>query len=171
MYDLAAPNHVDHTIGYHRKMLLADIEGFRTQQRFLIQSDAPATPYRWRSGVKHDCAKVMEFRSDNGGLRNGFGECVDIENTYLYPMLKGSDVANGDKRDADRFMLVTQREIGEATDHIQRDAPKTLAISSVARPVAGRARQLNLSDTTLFLRVWRRTIHVRAMEGLDLRAV
>ena len=64
-------------------------------------------------------------RCDHGRLQNGLGECVDIENTCLYPMLKGSEVASDNRPGADRFMLVTQREIGEATDHIQLDAPKT----------------------------------------------
>jgi hypothetical protein len=85
------------------------------------------TPYKWRSGVKHDCAKVMEFTSTDGGFRNGLGEDVDIEALYVYPMLKGSGVANGKKAKTDRYMLVTQRATGEATHQIKNDAPQTWA--------------------------------------------
>lgn len=77
----------------------------------------------WRSGVKHDCAAVMELRREGCGYRNALGERVDLEETYLYPLLKSSDVANG--RAATRFVLLTQRTIGEPTEGIAARAPRT----------------------------------------------
>ena len=44
--------------------------------------------YRWRSGVKHDCSKVMEFKKEGNKYRNGLGELVNLERDYLYPILK-----------------------------------------------------------------------------------
>jgi hypothetical protein len=44
--------------------------------------------YRWRSGVKHDLARVMELEIVSGGLQNGFGVTVDVEETHLYPCSK-----------------------------------------------------------------------------------
>lgn len=81
--------------------------------------------YKWRSGIKHDCARVMEFREENGRYRNGFGELVDLEVDYLYPMLKSSSIANGKDLPPSRWMLVTQRHVGENTRQIQLIAPKT----------------------------------------------
>ena len=81
--------------------------------------------YKWRSGVKHDCAKVMEFRKEINGYRNGQGELVDLEDDYLYPMFKSSDIANGSDRQPARWMLVPQRIVGENTHPIRRLAPKT----------------------------------------------
>lgn len=127
VYDLATPERVDHTIGCCQDMLLADIEGFERHRALLQQPMQSKTPYKWRSGVKHDCAKVMEFTSTDGGLRNGLGEDVDIEELYVYPMLKGSGVANGKKVKTNRYMLVTQRATGEATHKIKNDAPQTWA--------------------------------------------
>ena len=46
--------------------------------------------YKWRSGIKHDCAKVMELSKEKEGYRNGFGELVDLEDRYLFPLLKSS---------------------------------------------------------------------------------
>jgi len=106
-------------------MLLTDIEGFERHQTLLQQPGRTGTPYRWRSGVKHDCAKVMELACTDGGLLNGHGEDVDVEDSYVYPMLKGSGVANGTKEKTNRYMLVTQRSTGESTDHIKNDAPRT----------------------------------------------
>jgi hypothetical protein len=48
---------------------------------------------RWRSGIKHDCAAVFEFREREGGeLFNGLDEAVDLEDEFLYPLVKSSDI-------------------------------------------------------------------------------
>ncbi len=123
VYSLDAPDAVDRTIGYEREMLLSSIEGFERHQALLSEGRQNG-PYRWRSGVKHDCARVMEFALREGDLANGLGERVTLEESYLYPMLKGSGVANG-RGPTTRRMLVTQRSTGEPTNHIEHDAPLT----------------------------------------------
>lgn len=82
----------------------------------------------WRSGVKHDAARVMELTPDGGtgdSYRNGFGDRVELEPEHLFPMCKSSDVAAG--RGPSRFMLVPQRHTGEDTAAVARRAPKTWA--------------------------------------------
>ncbi len=81
--------------------------------------------YRWRSGIKHDCSKVMELEKVDGGYRNKLGELYNLERTYLYPMLKSSDVAKGNVLEPRKWMLVTQRRIGESTLPIRDRAPRT----------------------------------------------
>ena len=82
--------------------------------------------YRWRSGVKHDLAKVMELDFVNGRLQNGLGEVVDIEPTYLYPLLKATEVSKGITTPT-RSVLVTQSAVGEDTEGLREKAPKTWA--------------------------------------------
>lgn len=77
----------------------------------------------WRSGIKHDCAKVFELRAVDGQLVNGFGEVVDIESEYCLPLRKSSDVAH-DRLDTGRYLVVPQRRVGEDTAGLQRCAPK-----------------------------------------------
>jgi hypothetical protein len=81
--------------------------------------------YTWRSGIKHDCARVMELRQENGAYRNGLDEIVDVEEDHVYPMLKSSDLAAMNHTAPRRFMLVTQRHIGEDTGALRTLAPKT----------------------------------------------
>lgn len=82
-----------------------------------------SSPVRWRSGIKHDCARVIELRPEGvGHYRNGFGEKVRLEATFLYPMLKSSDLAKPNDRTS-RFMLVTQDGVGHDTSQIARQAP------------------------------------------------
>ncbi len=77
----------------------------------------------WRSGLKHDCARVMELEAVEGGhWLNGLGERVDVEPETLFPLLKSSDVANG--ATARKSVIVTQRTLGEDTSALRKRAPK-----------------------------------------------
>lgn len=106
--------------GYRQGRLVANITRFEHWKHFEGKSR-----YRWRSGIKHDCAKVMEFRKEINGYRNGCGELVDLEDDYLYPMFKSSDIANGCDQKPTRWMLVPQQIVGENTRQICQLAPKT----------------------------------------------
>jgi hypothetical protein len=107
-------------IGYVDDLLIADLDRYQRWGHLKGQN-----VYRWRSGIKHDCAKVMELQRKGAICRNGLGELVDIEDDYLYPMLKSSEIANGCGGNPTRWMLVTQRSVGSTTLTIREAAPKT----------------------------------------------
>jgi hypothetical protein len=79
---------------------------------------------KWRSGVKHDSAQVMELTKADGAFVNGFGETIELEEEYVFPLLKSSDIANG-RLQPTRFVLLPQRKVGDPTDEIRHRAPKT----------------------------------------------
>lgn len=79
----------------------------------------------WRSGIKHDCARVMELRRDGSGWRNGFGEVVRLEDDLLYPLVKSSDLAGEGNGGVRKWVIVTQRRLNEDTGHLPRTAPRT----------------------------------------------
>ncbi|MEI6066442.1 MAG: hypothetical protein WCP96_03830 [Methylococcaceae bacterium] len=81
--------------------------------------------YIWRSGIKHDCSKVMELERTDNGFKNGVGEYVDLEDDYIYPLLKSSDIANGRTEFYRKVVLITQKSVGEDTSVIQTRAPLT----------------------------------------------
>ncbi len=100
--------------------LLSDLAAAEGCRRLLGRS-----PARWRSGIKHDCSKVMElFPEGDGAFVNGFGEKAMLENRFLYPMLKSSELMKDAARPS-RCMLVTQRSVGESTSKIKDEAPGT----------------------------------------------
>ena len=108
-------------IGYRHNLLVRDVVAFDRVSNLYH----PNSELKWRSGVKHDCSSVMELRKVDHKLINGFEDIVDIEDTYLFPLLKGSDVAQNRIQDTDRYVLVTQKFVGESTDAIEHLAPKT----------------------------------------------
>jgi hypothetical protein len=108
-------------IGYQDGRLVADAMAYHRFKH--LRGDEA---YRWRSGIKHDCGKVMEFVGEGARYRNGLGELIDLEGTYLYPMLKSSDLASLEVGSVpQRWMLVTQTSIGDDTAGIAAVAPKT----------------------------------------------
>jgi hypothetical protein len=84
----------------------------------------------WRSGLKHDLARVMELvrreEGDGGAWVNGLGEVVDVEDEIVFPLLKSSDVANG-RTTPQRAVIVPQRALGDDTSRLPPRARAYLA--------------------------------------------
>lgn len=111
------------TIGVVRGRLVADV-GAHGASAF---ADGKCT-LPWHQGVKHDAAAVMELSRDQQGLlRNALGEEVDAEPRFVFPLAKGSDLFRGRVRTANRFVLVTQKHLGENTTLLKRSAPRLWA--------------------------------------------
>jgi hypothetical protein len=108
------------TIGYHDDQLVADVVAYERWKHL-----GGEEVYKWRSGVKHDCSKVMELWKEGTQLRNGFDEIVDLEDDYIFPMLKSSEITNGHSKEPTRWMLVTQRVVDAETSVISIVAPRT----------------------------------------------
>jgi hypothetical protein len=107
-------------IGLAGQDLVADIRTYRKLQHL-----EGLCSFQWRSGVKHDCASVMELKpAANGTVENKLGERVMLEPDCLYPLLKCSDLANG-RITPERLVLVTQQNVGGDTSGIARSAPRT----------------------------------------------
>ena len=120
VHDKLTVDAVNAVFGYDNGRLIADTTAYASWQHL-----EGVGQLKWRSGIKHDCTRVMELRQIDGKYRNGFGELIDLENDYLYPMLKSSDVAHADDPSPGRYMVVPQRFVGESTELIQQRAPLT----------------------------------------------
>lgn len=105
--------------GLHGSELVANMDQY-SKLSFLDGS----SDYIWRSGIKHDCSQVMEFEIKDNHFVNGLGESCGIEPEMLFPLYKSSDVFHR-YRTARKYVLVTQKQVGQDTIWIQRDAPKT----------------------------------------------
>jgi hypothetical protein len=106
-------------LGYVDGIAILDVEAWLTT-RWLAGTCVP----EWRSGLKHDCSAVMEFVADGVTLTSRSGGTVELEPDLVFPMMKGSDVANA-RWPPSRAMLVTQRRLGQETASIRGVAPNT----------------------------------------------
>ncbi|HSU41774.1 MAG TPA: class I SAM-dependent methyltransferase, partial [Polyangiaceae bacterium] len=115
---LAASEPASH-MGVSRGRVFSDFDVCRATSALETES-----AQGWRSGVKHDLARLMELVEEDGTLRNGLGEAVAIERDHVYPLFKGTDLVR-ERRSPRRFVLVTQRTLGEDTSAIRERAPAT----------------------------------------------
>jgi hypothetical protein len=118
IFDDLSLTHGQH-VDYREGWLVSNADAFDLYKNCIGKQTS-----KWRSGIKHDAASVCELHEVDGKLKNGLDEQVDIEQQFLFPLLKGSDVANG-ARWRNRYLLVTQQAVGQRTDGIEHLAPKT----------------------------------------------
>ncbi len=81
--------------------------------------------FNWRSGIKHDCSKIMEITKYDNYFINGLKEIVNIEKDLVYGLLKSSDLKSKRINTFRKLTIVTQTKIGEETEYIKKDFPLT----------------------------------------------
>ncbi len=119
VFNLDEPSSCKYTLGWINNQLICNLDYFEKYSHLISTENE-----NWRSGIKHDASAVMELEIEKGNLVNGYGQVISIEDDYLYPMLKTSDVANG-RLTPRRYMIVPQNKTGQETDSIRVKAPKT----------------------------------------------
>ncbi|HHX8414986.1 TPA: hypothetical protein ACVO2K_003183, partial [Legionella pneumophila] len=120
VYEELSSTSPSYIIGERDGYLLRDITKY-SKWKHLIGKEQE---YIWRSGLKHDCSKVMELEPIDGSYKNGFGEIVDLEDNYIYPFLKSSDIGNSRIDFNRKTVIVTQKFVGEDTSMVKNIAPK-----------------------------------------------
>ena len=79
-----------HRFGYVGDYFVADMETYGALHH--LEGHCPFT---WRQGIRHDAADVMVLEQTSSMTYiNGKGEDVNVEDTLLYPFVKGSTIAN-----------------------------------------------------------------------------
>ncbi len=119
-YDnLLDANHT-RTFGFHNKNIVADLDSYRQ-----VADLEGTSQFVWRQGIKHDAAKIMELSYLDGVLKNRYGDHVDIEADYLYPLLKSSDVQSITSGFIPRkYVIATQKRVGQQTMYLRESAPR-----------------------------------------------
>ncbi len=79
----------------------------------------------WRSGIKHDCSKIMEFERINGHYFNGLKSEMQLEENLVYGLLKSSDLRKNKTNIYRKLTIVTQNKIGQDTKYIKESYPLT----------------------------------------------
>ncbi|MCM1491374.1 MAG: SAM-dependent methyltransferase [Muribaculum sp.] len=108
------------SFGWHHDFFVSDLKKYLDASTYDGKSDLV-----WRSGIKHDCAAVLELTYNNGLYVNGLGEQVDIEPDLIYPLLKSSDIQNKCCNKYRKYIVLPQKRTGENTASLQQSYPKT----------------------------------------------
>ena len=110
---------ITHSFGWVNEAFVSNIKDYG-QTSFLDGQ----SPLIWRSGIKHDCSKVMELSKNNSIYINGLKEIVDVDDTTIFPLLKSSDIGKGLKG-IRKYLILPQTNITENTSILKERAPKT----------------------------------------------
>ena len=130
-------------ISYKDDMIIANIDNYMN----LSYLKGINTFYTWRSGIKHDCSRIMELTINGNILINGAGEKVAVEEKHLYPLLKSSDFGNERVKEYRKCLIVTQKFVGEDTSNIKSYAPLTWKyLQSHAQALANRKSSIYIKN-------------------------
>ncbi len=77
----------------------------------------------FRQGIKHDAADVFELRLVDGTWRNGYGDAVDVEPDFRYPLLKARALHAGLLAEP-TALIVPQLRLGAPTAELENQAPR-----------------------------------------------
>ena len=116
--------------------MIADVDAHRRSS--FAEGPSPLT---WRQGVKHDAADVMELIMDvDGRARNKRGDVVEVEPDFVYPLLKGTDLAGSKRPRPRRSVIVTQLRLGDDTRELEQRAPGLWSYLDTHRPAFDRRK-------------------------------
>lgn len=119
VYDFYSNNY-KRTFGWINNNFVADCK------KYMESKDIFGPSYLvWRSGLKHDCSKVMELTLNNGMYYNNLNENVDIEQDVIYPFLKSSDMKSDIITNCRKYIILTQHSPNEDTSYLKKKYPKT----------------------------------------------
>lgn len=124
------------TMGFVDGRLVADVDAYKQMKRL----EASATQIEWRQGVKHDAAPVMELSAASEGWVNQSGELLDVEDEFIFPLIKASDVRRSEADRPRRGVIVPQRSLRERSEELPAIAPKLWSYLQANRGVFDRRK-------------------------------
>ncbi|MDI6767075.1 MAG: hypothetical protein QME52_09665 [Bacteroidota bacterium] len=115
---LESPQVIESEFGWANEKFVSDVSLYQE-----VQSFDGSSPFVWRQGVKHDCSKILELDLIEGKYKNGFNKFIDIEDDLIFPLVKSSDIQNGLILTHRKFVIITQKKVGDDTSYIAERFP------------------------------------------------
>lgn len=118
-FDFSNSNMALNKFGWHQDKFISDVKTYQDNRQY-----DGISPFEWRQGVKHDCAKVFELSRINNKYVNGFNEELDIESDLIFGLIKSSDLNGTVINQPRKYVIITQRYINEDTSYIEQKYPR-----------------------------------------------
>ena len=123
VYSLYDPKKKFRVYGWCYDKFVSDIEKYK-HYRYMDGN----SQYEWRHGIKHDASKIMVLeKHKDGKLYNGLGVAVLVEPERLYPFVKSSEIRMPILKEANKRVIITQKNLKEDTKIIRDQYPKLWA--------------------------------------------
>lgn len=115
---LETPGIIQSEFGWVDQKFVSDIASYQQNRSF-----DGLSPFVWRQGLKHDCSRVLELDFSEATYKNGFNDSLDIEDDLIFPLIKSSDIQNSPLTTPRKFVIVTQKKVGDDTSYIEAKYP------------------------------------------------
>lgn len=116
---LVSPASVENEFGWVNGKFVSDVTLYEKNLKY-----DGVSPYIWRQGIKHDCSKIMELDLINNKYVNGLKRELDLEKDLIYGLVKSSDLDSPVITKLRKYLIVTQKRIGEDTAYLLEKFPK-----------------------------------------------
>ncbi|WP_457558555.1 hypothetical protein [Candidatus Harpocratesius sp.] len=108
-----------YTFGYKNHRFISNFENYNKYSYIDGKSHQI-----WRQGVKHDATKIFVLTRKNSSYYNGYQKECNIEQNPIFPLVKSSDIKKKYIQSVSKFVIITQKKIGENTLKIASLYPK-----------------------------------------------
>jgi len=116
---LVSPDSIQNEFGWVGSKFVSSVTLYKTNMKY-----DGTSPYVWRQGVKHDCSGIMELDFINNRYVNGPGKEVNLEKDAVYGLVKSSDLNSLVLTKPRKYVIITQKKIGEDTAYLSGKFPK-----------------------------------------------
>ena len=122
VYSLNEPNNLLYSFGYSNGKFVSNIVNYSSLSVLEGQFC-----YQWRQGLKHDASSILVLEKLADGIyKNKLKERILLENEFIYPLVKSSDIKHPVLQKTKYFVLVTQTKFGKNGEVDFGPFPKTL---------------------------------------------
>ena len=118
-FNFKSPKSEISKFGWFNSKFISNINDYEKNSKY-----DSVSPLEWRQGVKHDSSKVFELTKLNNKYYNGFNEEIDVENDLIYGLIKSSDLKRLIIQENRKYVIITQKYIGQDTSYISHKYPK-----------------------------------------------
>jgi len=116
-FDLYSLNKIN-SFGWQNDKFVSNVELYKDYKGI-----DGVSPFKWRQGLKHDCASIMELEKTNGCYTNKLNHNIKLEEELVYPFLKSSDLKQTVISNSRKYVIITQKKIGQTTAYLKTEFP------------------------------------------------
>lgn len=117
-FSLYTPQKCTNQFGWYKNKFSSNISLFKKSN-----SIDGRCIFEWRQGIKHDCSDIMELEKSENSYINGNSKKLNLESELIYGLLKSSDLNGQIISNPRKYVIVTQKKIGEDTAYIKSKYP------------------------------------------------
>lgn len=122
-YSLYNPTKEIRRFGYINENFVSNLSQYGKGK--MLENNGTSQKLIWRSGIKHDSAKIMELDFNGETYISKDNTIFSLDTAFIHPLIKSSDIKSIDADFIPRKgVIVTQKFVGDDTSLIESQVPE-----------------------------------------------